>query len=126
MVGGAVWAMATILYPENQDTFMRIKTEDINRFYDMAVKKKNGIFNVDLSKIKNKEARANAEKQVNSVKKVFTADNIMAGATILKSISENLKLNGREIYFSRYGSWLFGYISTIGINIEYEKQGGSK
>ncbi|MDI9562412.1 MAG: tetratricopeptide repeat protein [Pseudomonadota bacterium] len=126
MVGGAVWAMATILYPENHDTFMRIKTEDINRFYEMAVKKKNGIFNVDLSKIKNKETRANAEKQINSVKKVFTPDNIMAGATILKSISENLKLNGREIYFSRYGSWIFGYISTIGIDIEYEKQGGRK
>jgi len=122
MTGGVVWAMATILYPEKKDAFLNLTVDDITKFYDMAVRKKSGIFNVDHTRIKNKEARGNAEKQLNSVKNVFTADDIIAGATLLKAISEDLRLKGRDIYFSRYGGWLFGYISVAGCNIEDKKE----
>ncbi len=115
MVGGIVWAMVTILYPEKQDSFLRIKTEDINRFYNLVTKKKDAIFDIDLSKIKDESIKKKAEKQLQSVKDVFSVDNLIAGATILKVISEDLKLKGKEIYFARNGSWLWGYIALTGI-----------
>ncbi|MFN3478808.1 MAG: hypothetical protein ACK415_00345 [Thermodesulfovibrionales bacterium] len=122
MVGGIVWAMATLLYPERQDSFVRLKTEDIDRFYQQVIKKKEAIFNVDLTKIKDEELKKKAEKQIQSVRDVFTVDNLIAGATILKTLSRDLKLTGKEIYFSRNGScWIWGYIALKGIEKAEEK-----
>ncbi|MCX7981756.1 MAG: tetratricopeptide repeat protein [Syntrophales bacterium] len=115
MVGGIVWAMSTILYPERQQSFVKLSMDDINRFYNLVVEEKDNIFNIDLSKIKDSEIKKKAERELQSVKDVFTSDNLIAGATILKIIAKELKLRDKEIYFSRNGSWLLGYVELDGI-----------
>ncbi len=115
MNGGIVWAMVTLLYPEKKDSFVILKAEDINRFYNMLINKKEAVFNVDLQKIKDEDTRKYAEKQIQSVKDVFSIDNLIAGATILKTISDELKFRNKILIFSRHGSWLWGYIALNGI-----------
>ena len=115
LVGGIVWAMTTILYPENQNSFVELKAGDIDRFYNLLTQKREGVFEVDLSKIKDAEIRQKAEKQIQAVSDVFTVENLTAGATLLRDISGSLKLKGRKLYFARAGNWLFGYIALRGI-----------
>lgn len=124
MTGGIVWAMATILYPEKHDSFLRLSTNDIDRFYNMLLQKKDRIFDIDLSRIKDEEIKSRAGKQINAVKDTFSLENLIAGATILKTIANNLKLIGREIYFSKDGNWMWGYI--IESAIEKAEEGGKK
>lgn len=115
MVGGIVWAMATILYPENQNSFVKISGTDFEKFYNMLINKKEKIFDLDFSKIKNEDIRNKAEKQIKSVKDVFTIENLISGATILNTIANELKLKNRELYFSRHGNWMWGYIKQAGM-----------
>lgn len=115
MVGGIVWAMATILYPDNQNSFVKITGTDIEKFYNILINKREKIFDVDFSKIKNEDIRNKAEKQIKSVKDVFTIENLIAGATILNNIANELKLKNREIYFSRHGNWMWGYVQEAGM-----------
>jgi len=88
---------------------------NINRFYDRVVNKRSGVFDIDLSKIKDENVRGKAEKDIQSVKNVFTVENLIAGATILKATANEMNLKGRKIYFSRDGSWLWGYVAFMGM-----------
>lgn len=115
MVGGIAWAMATILYPENQNSFVKLSGTDIEKFYNMLINKRDKIFEIDRSKIKNEDIRKKAEEQIKSVKDVFTVENLISGATILNTIANELKLKNREIYFSRNGNWMWGYIKEAGM-----------
>ena len=121
MVGGIVWAMSTILYPEREGSFVKLTMDDINRFYELVAKKKDAAFEENLTKIKNMDTRKKAEKQLQSVKDVFTVENLIAGAAILKAMGEELKLKGKDLYFSRNGSWLWGYIAYEGTE-KFEKK----
>lgn len=121
MVGGIVWAMSTILYPEREDSFVKLTMDDINRFYELVAKKKGAAFEQNLTKIKNMDTRKKAEKQLQSVKDVFTVENLIAGAAILKAMGDELKLKGKDLYFSRNGSWLWGYIAYEGTE-KFEKK----
>ncbi len=52
MLGGIVWAMVTLLYPEKQDAFVKITQADIERFYREIKESPEKFLNPDLSKIK--------------------------------------------------------------------------
>mgnify|MGYP001626221639 CR=1 FL=1 len=122
MVGGIVWAMVTLLYPEKQEAFVKLTQADIDRFYMEIKKAPNKILNPDLSKIKDENQKAWAEKQLQAVKDTFSQENLLAGATLMKRIADTLQLKGKKIYFSRYGSWLWGYIASRGVFLEDEKK----
>lgn|GEM_PF-245137 len=122
MVGGIIWAMSTLLYPENQDSFIKITETDISRFYEMLSKNPKAILNPNLSKIKDSEIKEDALKQIQSVKDTFSTENLIAGAKILKMLSDELNLKDRELYFSRYGSWIWGYTAVAAIDTEEEKK----
>ncbi len=123
IVGGIVWAMTTLLYPENQDSFVKLTASDINRFYVSLAKNLEGVLNPDPSKIKDNTIREEALKQIQAVKDTFTNENLIAGAEILKATSDKLNFKNKELYFSRYGSWLWGYIAAGGVEIEDKKRG---
>jgi hypothetical protein len=44
---------------------------------------------------------------------VFTTENLLAGAKLLKGVYEELKI--KEVSFSRYGSWLWGFSAMTGM-----------
>ncbi len=122
MVGGIVWAMATLLYPEKQTAFVKITNADIERFYQEIKDSPEKLLNPDLSKIKDANKRLWAEKQIQAVKDTFTQENLFAGASILKGTTTALQTKGKDMYFSRYGSWLWGYIALAGIFMEENKK----
>ncbi|MGB9794971.1 MAG: hypothetical protein ACPLQQ_08125, partial [Caldisericum exile] len=122
MLGGIVWAMVTLLYPEKQDAFVKLTQADIERFYREIKSTPDKLLNPDLSKIKDEDKRKWATKQIQAVKDTFSQENLLAGAVLMKRIADTLELKGKKIYFSRYGSWLWGYIASAGVFFEEEKK----
>nr|MDQ3013237.1 hypothetical protein [Acidobacteriota bacterium] len=112
MTGGIVWAMATLLHPENRRAFVPLTVEDINLFNYQARTDVNSLLNPDLSFINDEVRRQEAKKEIESVKAVFTPRNIIAGAEILSAVSTEFKLQDMKVWFARYGSlsWILSYV----------------
>jgi hypothetical protein len=112
LTGGIVWAMATLLHPENRRAFVPLTVEDINLFHYLARTDVNSLLNPDLLFINDETRRQEAKKEIESVKTVFTPRNIIAGAEILSAVSTEFKLQDRKIWFARYGSlsWILSYV----------------
>jgi len=93
--GGIVWAMTTIMYPDNQAKLIKITAEDINVFYDKLNKNPESL-NPGLSKIQ----------------QVFSVNQLVAGAEILKAISDELCFNSKTLFFNKDAlhAWPLGYI----------------
>ncbi|MBS1792016.1 MAG: hypothetical protein JST85_30195 [Acidobacteria bacterium] len=112
LTGGMVWAMATLLHPEDRHSFTALTVDDINTFYSQATADPEVLLDPDLSKIKNATLRQDAEREVESVRNTFTPKNIIAGAEILKAVAVEMNLTGKRIYFARYGhlAWILSYV----------------
>ncbi|MEP7336803.1 MAG: hypothetical protein ABI977_03595, partial [Acidobacteriota bacterium] len=112
LTGGIVWAMATLLHPENRRAFVPLTVEDINLFHYLARTDANSLLNPDLLFINDEARRQEAKKEIESVKTVFTPRNIIAGAEILSAVSTEFKLQDKKIWFARYGSlsWILSYV----------------
>lgn len=112
--GGIVWALATLVHPQNRSTYVPIATRDIERFQKMLLQEPSMVPTPDLSKIADPEVRKSAQKEIEQVKKVFTADNLLAGSEILKALSTTFEFerDGKRIYFARnaYISWIMAYV----------------
>ncbi len=116
LTGGIVWAMATLLYPEDRRSFVPITPEDILLFYRKVTrdpKSLQELLNPNLEKaISNPKLRAAAEKEIKSVRNTFSPQNLVAGAEILKAVTSEFNLSGKRIRFARYGylSWILSYV----------------
>lgn len=110
--GGIVWAMATLMHPENRKAFVSVTTDDITLFHYRARNDTNALLNPDLSYIQDELKRNEIKKDVESVKATFSPKNIVAGAEILNAVSSEFKLQGKTIWFARYGhlSWILSYV----------------
>lgn len=115
LTGGIVWAMTTLLYPENRRAFVPLTVEDINRFHYQARSDVNSLLNPDLSFITDQARRMTAQKEIDSVKAAFTPKNIIAGAEILSAVSTEFKLQNKKIWFARFGhlSWILSYVRGL-------------
>jgi Ppx/GppA phosphatase family len=113
--GGIVWAMVTLTKPETcNDPLVSLTVADFDRFYAMATKNPGVFPEPDLSKITDQGVRARASKDIRRVKDVFTPENLVAGAEILRGIVKAFRLDrGRKLlYFSREGyiAWIYAYV----------------
>lgn len=110
--GGIVWAMATLVHPENRRAFVSLTTDDITLFHYRARNDVNALLNPDLSFIADELKRNEIKKDVESVKATFSPKNIIAGAEILNAVNSEFKLQGKTIWFARYGhlSWILSYV----------------
>lgn len=113
VVGGAAWAMASLLYPEQQGSYVRLNFEDFNSYYERLVSKPNDLLNPDLSHIADAKVRDLASKQIESVKKTFTLENLQAGARLLKMVADQAPLAHANIFFARDGNWAYGMATGI-------------
>ncbi len=113
LVGGIAWAIATLTHPGNQEGFMKLSLTDIDGFIKKLEKNPDTIYTVNIDKIKSAEVKEWTNKQANSVKDVFTTENLLAGAKLLKGVYGELKI--KEAKFSRYGSWLWGFSAMQGM-----------
>jgi len=110
--GGIVWAMTTLLYPEDRRSFTPLTVEDTNRFYNRAITNPEGLFEPDLSRITNAALRQEAEREVESVRNTFTPKNLIAGAEILRAVATEMNLTGKRLLFARFGhlAWILSYV----------------
>ena len=108
LVGGIVWAIATMAKPGNYQDFTKLTPNDVDAFISGIKKNPDSYLNPSLTHIKDAETRKWAEGQINSVKDVFTPENMLSGAKLLKSIFTEMKI--KEGYFARWGSWLAGKV----------------
>jgi tetratricopeptide (TPR) repeat protein len=113
LVGGIAWAIATLTHPGDQEGFMKLTLNDIDGFIKRLEKNPDAIYTVNLDRVKKAEVKEWTTKQVNSVKDVFTTENLLAGAKLLKGVYGELKI--KDAKFSRYGSWLWGFSAMQGM-----------
>ena len=112
--GGIVWALSTLIHPctkeqsiqtkeERVSRFSRIYAEDINTFYNNVTRDRKRLFQPDLSAC-SAEQKQQAEKDIAKIQKdVFSSDNLIAGAEILRALSQELKFAEKErMFFAKY------------------------
>jgi hypothetical protein len=110
--GGIVWAMMTLLRPEERSSFTPVTTEDITNFYNRAVMDPEALLNPDLSRIRDRALREEAEREVESVRNTFTPKNLIAGAEILRAVGAEMNLAGKSLYYARFAylAWILSYV----------------
>jgi len=116
VVGGAAWSMSTLMHPENQGAYVPLTFQDFNDYFNRITQNPETLLNPDLSSISDVKIREAAAKQIEDVKKVFTVENLQAGARILKLAADTVPIGKAEIYFSRDGNWAYGFAEGIMIN----------
>ena len=112
LTGGIVWAMATLLHPEDRRSFTPVTIEDINNFYLRAVANPESLLEPDLSHVANATVRQEAEREVESVRNTFTPKNLIAGAEILRAVAAEMNLANKRLQFVRFGhlAWILSYV----------------
>lgn len=110
--GGIVWAMATLLHPEDRRSFTPLTAEDINNFYLRAIANPETLMEPDLSRIANPALRQEAEREVESVRNTFTPKNLIAGAEILRAVAAEMNFANKRLQFVRFGhlAWILSYV----------------
>lgn len=105
--GAIVWAMVTLLRPEDRQPFVTITADDINTFYQRAVNNSQALLNPDLAQLRNEQVRTEIEKDLAAVRSVFTAKRLSAGAEILKAIASayDFQGEGKKILFARFSNF---------------------
>lgn len=116
LAGGISWALSTLMRPcereqkisnireERVARFVRIYPEDINSFYYNATRDQKTLFEPNLDKC-DAEQQKIIKKDIEKIKTedVFSKDNLIAGAEILRALSDELKFSEKErIFFARY------------------------
>jgi hypothetical protein len=117
LVGGIAWAMATLLHPYDQEgSWVKFYPGDINTFCEKATTSPNLLLHPDLTNPppvvpKNNVAKANEE--LTKIVKVFSDDQLMAGALILKTFMDEMHFDEKDAIFFRRDAlyaWPRGYI----------------
>lgn len=132
LAGGISWALFTLTRPcsreytvrgereERLDSFAPISSEDINTFYYNATQDRKALFNPDLSNC-SAERREEVQKEIVQIKTdIFSEDNLIAGAEILRAFNEELSFSGKQIFFVRSAkdALPIGYLKQQLKNIE--------
>ena len=108
VVGGAAWAMSTLMHPDNQDAYVPLSRQDFSDYFARLSANTDATLNPSLDGIADAKVKEKAAKQIASVKGVFTPENLLAGARMLKMIGELDPFGQADIYFARDGNWAYG------------------
>lgn len=110
--GGLPWVLATTQAPLNTDRYVPLKPGDIDRFCALAQTDQAKLFAVDTSAIPagaHKDLIAGDLGRMASGK-VFTPEELKAGAALLRVLSEELVFARKTLFFTRPGrlAWIMG------------------
>jgi len=103
LTGGIVWAMATLLYPEDRQAFTPLTFEDIVQFADKASRSPRELTNQSVAFIRDRKTRQDIEQEMEAIRNTFTSRQLIAGAELLKATAEELKWQDKKIWFARLG-----------------------
>jgi hypothetical protein len=108
LTGSLPWAMATLLYPEDQRPFVILTSEEIERFADKVTRAPQELLNPDLSFIRDSDLRQKARSEAQAVRSSFTPQQLAAGVEMLRAAASEFEWRGKQIWFAR-----FGYIGCL-------------
>ncbi|HKQ74983.1 MAG TPA: hypothetical protein VJ810_14910 [Blastocatellia bacterium] len=103
LTGGIVWAMATLINPEDRQIFTPLTYEDIVQFADKAARSPKELINPNVSFIRDRKTRQEIEQEMDAIRNTFTPRQLIAGAELLKAAAEELKWQDKKIWFARLG-----------------------
>jgi hypothetical protein len=117
LTGDIVWALVTLLRPEDQRGYMPLTIEDINNFHYRAMNDPEALLNPDLSKITDQNTRNEARKGREAVKALYTPKALAAGAEAMKLVATELNLVEKQLIFARNGN-LARLLSYVRLQID--------
>lgn len=118
-LGGIIWAMVNILYPEKSlSDYVEFTYNDVENFRRLAIADYTTMisFTQDkINKMTDKETIDKATKNLSDVQNTFTADNLRRGSLLMSGIMNELNmptLKKRYYFLSRggYVAWITGYV----------------
>jgi hypothetical protein len=118
LTGDIVWALATLLHPEDRRTFVPLSSGEIAIFAGKVATSWQTLLNPNLSRIRNQKQRQEIESELMAVRNTFTPRRLIAGAELLKAIDGELNWRGKKIWFARFGH--FGRLLTY-VRLQAEK-----
>jgi hypothetical protein len=119
--GGIVWALVTLLYPQDRRSFVPITVGDVNIFYRRAINDPGDLLSPDLSSISDAEILKQTQEDIKNIRKTFKPTSLIAGAEILRALASELNLQGedKKIFFARHGnlSLILSYLRMQAENV---------
>ncbi len=118
-LGGIVWAMVNIMYPEKANLdYVTFTYNDVINFKRLTSGDYRGVINYAnerIEKIPDLETANRARKNLQDTEKTFTAENLRKGSFLMAGIMEeiNIPTIKKRYYFLSKGShiaWITGYI----------------
>ena len=103
LTGSVPWAMATLLYPEDQQPFVPLTTEVIEFFNGKVTRAPQEVLNPNLSFIRDRDLRQKAESELRAVKSAFTPQQLAAGVAAVRAVASEFEWQGKQIWFARFG-----------------------
>jgi hypothetical protein len=103
LTGSMVWAMVTLLKPQDRDPFVSITYDDITQFAERIARSPKELAFQNLSFIRDRRLRQEVEQEMEAVRETFTPQQLIAGAEMLKAAAEELKWKEKQIMFARRG-----------------------
>jgi hypothetical protein len=120
LAGGTAWAMATLMHPDQiganangfRSNWVKLNMHDVDNYLKMATDNPGALLHPVLTSV-NERNRKEAEDEVARVSTVFTQEQILAGAQVLKAFSDEMQFAGKDaLFFSRRAlyAWPHGYL----------------
>ena len=103
LTGPLVWAMATMLYPEDRENFVSITYDDVTQFAEAIARSPRELAFQNLSFIRDRKLRQDVQQELEQIRANFTPQQLIAGAEMLKAAAEELKWQEKKIMFARLG-----------------------
>jgi hypothetical protein len=118
LTGNVSWAMATLLYPEDQQPFVPLTTEVLEFFSGKVTRAPQEVLNPNLSYIRDRDLRQKAESEHRAVKNAFTPQQLAAGVATVRAVASEFEWQGKQIWFARFGH--FGLLLSY-VRLQAEK-----
>jgi len=103
LTGNLVWAVVTMLYPEDRQPMVTLTFDDIIQFAEKIARDPRELAFRKLSFIRDRRVRQEVEQEFEAVRATFKPEELIAGAEMLKAAAEELKWQDKKIIFARRG-----------------------
>jgi hypothetical protein len=103
LTGSVPWAMATLIYPEDQQPLVPLTSEVIEWFAGKVARAPREVLNPNLSFIRDRDLRQKAESELRAVKSAFTPQQLAAGVEAVRAVASEFEWQDKQIWFARFG-----------------------
>jgi hypothetical protein len=105
LTGNLVWAVATLLYPEDRQGLVSMRYDDVMQFAERIGRSPRDLAMRNLSFIRDRRLRHEVEQEFEAVRSAFAPQQLIAGAEMLKAAAEELKWQDKNLLFARFGQF---------------------